>query len=83
MKNPPAEELLPTDEPGLVAHIADLTSRHAELDKRIRELMDLEKPGQGIFMAAEIHQAKHTRTITKFQIDFCKARLNQLRGAGR
>ena len=69
---------LPTDRDGLEAQIADIDRRLRENLESIRTLMAAEKPGEGIFLASEIHEAKQLSMLLRYQKDVRTVRLNAL-----
>ena len=72
------DALLPTDRDGLEAQIADIDRRLQENLESIRALMAAEKPGEGVFLASEIHEAKQLSMLLRYQKDVRTVRLNAL-----
>lgn len=70
---------LPTDIQGLEAQIAEVRQRQDHCLARIRELMDDEDPGRGVFHAAAIHEARQLKMMLQYQHDVRVAKRNRLR----
>jgi len=70
---------LPTDIPGLEAEIADAEDRMEACRKKIKALMDAERPAEGLFFAEEIHELKQRQMMLRYQKDLRVARANRLR----
>ena len=73
---------LPTDIPVLTAELVELEKRISACQAEIQELMDAEDPAMGVFRAADIHDAKKTLMMLRYQKDLRAARLNLLRMPG-
>ena len=72
------DALLPTDRDGLETQIADIDRRLQENFETIRTLMAAETPGEGVFLASEIHEAKQLSMLLRYQKDVRTVRLNAL-----
>lgn len=72
------DALLPTDREGLEAELAEIDKRLLENQAKIKSLMDAENPSDGVFFAAEIHEAKQRSMLLRYQKDLRTARLNAL-----
>ena len=82
MQNLLDDASLPTDIPGLTAELAELEKRLSACQEDIQKLMAAEDPAKGVFYSAEIHDAKKTLMMLRYQKDLRTVRLNHLRVAG-
>ncbi|MDL2307020.1 hypothetical protein LJC48_03210 [Desulfovibrio sp. OttesenSCG-928-C06] len=74
-----AEEVLPDDEEELAARMNELQAEQDAWIQKIRDLSAQEKPREGIFFAAEIHEARQFKMMLEFKLEYCRAKLNRLR----
>ena len=74
-----AEEALPDTEEELEKRLAELQGEQSAWIQRIRDLSERERPREGVFFAAELHEARQFKMMLEFKMEYCRAKLNRLR----
>lgn len=78
LPKPGREEVIPEALPALEALLAVIEREIDLWNDYICRLSELEDPGQGVFYAKELHEARQYRMVLRYKLDFCRARLKRL-----